>query len=169
MVGYNRTEDEKQNTEVELASANKIRPCRDGQTGGTTQVDAICPKCFKPLANPKVMLEPDRYGRELRKYLGFCPACSIGCETIQFKRGRRWVIHRYQVYAYIGTNIHCQAMGGWTTLNDLPEPAPIVVGPGGDFDNQITPQVGELLGKLRAALEGVCRVIECLMQSKGLK
>jgi len=129
------TEDGKQKTEA----AEEV-----GKIG-----DAVCPLCFQALPNPAILPLADRYGRELRKYLGFCPNCKLGCETIQFRRDGRWVIHRYQIYAYIGTYV--QKTGNWITLNGLPEPAPIVTGPGGDFDRRITPKCGELLARARAS------------------
>ena len=138
-----------------------------GKITGSTQIDCACPACNQVLPYPVVIPLPDRYGRELRKYLGFCPACNIGCETIQFRRDGRWVIHKYQVYLYVTKNVNepCKPTGKWITLNDLPEPALIVTGPGGGFDKQVTP----LLGKLPSALEWVCRTIECLMKHKGIK
>jgi hypothetical protein len=160
--------------------AGKIEPA-PGEPQVT--IDAVCPKCFRPLPGPRMFPEPpgggpDRYGRELRKYLGFCPACNLGCEVIQFHRDGRWVIHRYQHYQIAGSAMHCVADGKWVTINELPEPAPVVVGPGGEFDKQIyplgiTPQAVqtpglELLSKLRKALEGLCQTIECLMRGPGL-
>jgi len=135
-------------------------------------IDAVCPKCFRPLPGPRMFDEPDRCGRELRKYLGFCPACNLGCEVIQFKRDGRWVIHRYQYYPVVDTAMHCVGLGKWVMLNEMPEPAPIVLGPGGEYDKQIYP-VGltpgvELLTKLRKALEALCQTIECLMRGPGL-
>ena len=113
---------------------------------GKITLDAICPLCFRPVDHKMIPVKADRYGREIRSYMGFCRSCQVGCEVVQFRRDDRWVIHRYQLYKYVGQNIHCVGTGQWTTLNELPDPAPIVVGPGGDFDQRITPQVGELLG-----------------------
>jgi hypothetical protein len=120
-------------------------------------VDCICPKCFRPLPGPRLFDEPDRYGRKLRKYLGFCASCNLGCEVIQFHRDERWVIHKYQHYKPIEPAMHYLATGQWITLAEMPEPAPVVTGPGGEFDQQITPKIDsgvvEMLKKLRLALE----------------
>ncbi len=133
--------------------------------------DCICPACYKPMAYPRIEDIADRYGRELRRYFGFCPSCNLGSETIQFKREARWVIHRYQVYAYIGQLTHCQASGKWVTLNELPEPAPVVIGPGGEYDQQIRLTKGDvmMLSTLRKGLEAFATAIECFMRHYGIK
>ena len=133
--------------------------------------DCICPICFKPMAYPRIEAVADRYGREIRQCLGFCTMCHLGSEAIQFKRDGRWVIHKYQVYAYVGEVTHCQAAGKWVMLNQLPEPAPIVTGPGGEFDQQIrlTKDDVLLLGTLRRGLESFGVAIECFMKHFGLK
>lgn len=132
--------------------------------------DCICPVCYKPLANAQIIPQPDRY-RELRRYLGFCGTCHVGSEVIQFKRDGRWVIHKYQVYSYIGQLTHCQASGKWVTLNELPEPAPVVTGPGGEYDQQIrlTKDDVMMLTTLRKGLEAFAAAIECFMTHFGLK
>ncbi|MFA5760770.1 MAG: hypothetical protein WC877_03330 [Dehalococcoidales bacterium] len=92
-----------------------------------TVADAVCPHCFKLLSDPAVIDEDiDSYKRRLRMYLGHCPECSAGFEVIQFQRDQRWVLHRYRDYLQ-------HKAGQWITLNELPLPAPVVTGPGGDY------------------------------------
>jgi len=165
MVGFYRTEDRRQETGDAASKAGEIAALEAGKVQkeqGGTAADAMCPKCFRPVA-AKIFDEPDRYGRKIRKYLGFCEKCNAGCEVIQFLREGRWLIHRYQLYPYAGAM--CYGTGVWFQLNEMPEPAPIVIGPGGEFDKQVWP----LLSKLRTSLEGVCQTIECLMKHKGMK
>jgi hypothetical protein len=134
--------------------------------------DCVCPACYKPMAYPRMDEIADRYGRVMRRYFGFCPICSLGNETVQFKRDGRWVIHKYQVYAYVGQLTHCRATGRWVTLNDLPEPAPVVTGPEGrEYDKQITLTKEDvmLVSALRKALESFAEALGCFMHHFGLK
>ena len=133
--------------------------------------DCVCPICFKPMTGPRIIAQADRYGREIRQCLGFCTVCNLGSETIQFKRDGRWVIHQYQVYAYIGQLTHCQASGRWVTLNALPEPAEVVVGPGGEYDKEIrlTKDDVTMLITLRRGLEAFGQAIERFMKHYRLK
>jgi len=130
--------------------------------GRRTTADCICPKCFRPLPGTRIFPQEDRYGRQIRQYLGFCLDCNLGCEVVQFHRENRWLIHKYQYYKPIGT--HCRGTGEWVTINELPEPAPVVTGPGGEFDKQITPQTIGLLKKLKQTLDEMYQTIECLMR-----
>ena len=133
--------------------------------------DCVCPICFKPMTGPRIIGQADRYGREIRQCLGFCTVCKLGSETIQFKRDERWVIHKYQVYAYVGQLTHCHATGRWVTLNDLPEPAPIVTGPGGEYDKQITLNREDviLLSTLRKGLESFGQAMERFRKRFGIQ
>lgn len=133
--------------------------------------DCVCPLCFKPMANASMMALPDRYGRKIRKYFGFCPACRLGSRSIQFERDGRWIIHQYQIYDYVSEFSHSPPKGKSVTLNDLPEPAPIVTGPGGEYDKQITltKQNVMLLSTLRRGLESFSVALECFMRHFGLK
>ena len=133
--------------------------------------DCVCPACYKPLAYPRIESVADRYGRVMRRYFGFCSSCNLGSETIQFKRDERWVIHKYQVYTYVGQLTHCQASGKWITMNELPEPAPVVIGPGGEYDKQITLTTQDvmLLSTLRRGLECFAAALESFMKHFELK
>jgi hypothetical protein len=133
--------------------------------------DCVCPICFKPTAYPRIEAVADRYGREIRQCLEFCTACKLGSEMVQFKRDGWWVTYKYQVNAYVGELTHCQASGKWVTLNDLPEPAPVVTGPGGEYDKQITltEQDVMLLSTLRRGLESFSVALEWFMRHFGLK
>lgn len=99
-----------------------------------TVQDVVCPKCFKPLVAPTLVNKgTDNYGRQLRTYFGWCFECDLGAEVIQFFRDQRWLIHKYQHYDLIAEYKQCKPSGRWVTLNELPEPAPVITGPGGDF------------------------------------
>lgn len=133
--------------------------------------DIVCPKCFKPMVATQIIPQPDRYGRKIRRYLGFCTGYNLGSEVWQFERDGRWVIHKYQVYAYVGQLTHCQASGKWVTLNDLPEPAPVVTGPGGDYDKQIKLSATDIamLSTLQRGLECAVAALESFMRHFGIK
>lgn len=96
--------------------------------------DAVCPHCFKLLTSPFLADQgKDSYDRELRTYYGWCFDCKLGAMVIQFLRDGRWVIHKYQDYELFDTLNFCRPSGGWVKINEIPEPAPVVTGPGGDF------------------------------------
>jgi len=100
--------------------------------------DVVCPVCFRPTLSAGLKYYDDRYGRNLRRYLGWCRDCLKGFEVIQFARDNRWVIHKYQLYLYgfkTGKSFR-KTISKEQILNDLPEPAPVVTGPGGDYDKQ---------------------------------
>lgn len=126
-----------------------------------TDKDVICPKCFKPLQHPVVTGQgTDRYKREMRTYYGWCFECEQGCLVIQFKREGRWVIHKYRRATLLDGSGQCHLKNNWQVLNELPEPAPVVVGPGGDFDKQITPEVTTILKSLQSIFEKTSEILK---------
>jgi len=143
-----------------------------------TVADAVCPNCFKLMENPTMMPErTDDFDRTLRSYLGWCMQCGLGFEVVQFlredrsqktedrgqKKGR-WIIHKCKVYAIIGED-KCKRLGEEIIFNELPEPAPIVIGPGEDFNQQIEIKQFELMNTLRKTLQSLCQTINCLMKT----
>jgi len=137
-----------------------------------TVKDCICPKCFRLLPSPAVLPSKlDRYGNETREYFGFCFECNIGYQVVQFKQtdmngNVRWALHKYKCYAVVGAQYVTKPMGKWVTFFELPEPkAPVVVGPGGEYDKQITPNISELLVQLENALNSTLKVLRELLKN----
>ncbi len=141
---------------------------RQAETG--TVKDIVCPKCFKPLQYPKVKFKcTDRYGRVTRACFGWCFECKLGFEVIQFAKEDRWFIHKYQVYTPFGPT--CQPTGKWTVIDELPEPAAVVVGPGGDFDKQIDlAKINlDILATLHKTLKAVTQTVGRLLKALRVK
>jgi len=106
-----------------------------------TETGVICPMCFRVIKKFALSSKRDRY-RIIRTYYGWCDECNTGCEVIQFycpntKTG--WLIHRYRLFKILEGNEKPQPVTTWLTMNKLPEPAPVVTGPGGDYDTPFTP------------------------------
>lgn len=104
--------------------------------------DVVCPVHFRPVAHPH-LAKPltDRYGRTLRTYFIWCPQCHAGYEVEQFSRDGRWVIGRYRQYKLFGSSLVTRPAGPWQKLNDMPDPDPVVLGPGGDYDQPVDPKI----------------------------
>jgi len=149
----------------------------------TTIEAVVCPECFVQMPGTKVLpSQTNRYYTEFRTYLGYCSKCNCGYEVVQFKRENqcRWVIHKYQKYPIkqIGSDGNSfvspmkdlspigqyHSSGKWIPLNELPEPAPIVTGPGREYDQGYTPETSELWLNLQKALNVVNVAIECLVR-----
>ncbi|MGD0077058.1 MAG: hypothetical protein ABSB91_00370 [Sedimentisphaerales bacterium] len=114
--------------------------------------DIRCPICFGGLPYPQVIShEIDKHGNKIRTYFGWCFECNCGYAVIQFAKGQHWIIHKYKEYTLSGHLIDvcgmkidkCQPQDEWTILTDLPRPAPIITGPGGDFIKEITPELSQ--------------------------
>ena len=105
---------------------------KEGQVAGMT-----CPKCSGEVPGASLsQLKGDGYGRLTRTCFGWCLACSIGFEVVQFRCEGNWHVHKYRYYAAFVANRPAPERG-WTIVNELPDPAPIVLGPGGDFRQPI--------------------------------
>jgi len=134
-------------------------------------------------------------GYKMRKYCGWCGSCNLGFEVIQFLRttddgrrtadngrqmtddgrqmtdDRRWAIWKYTIYAYKiiddvteeGKSIR---LGEEIILNELPEPAPVVTGPGGDYNQFIEVKQAELLNTMRKTLLSMSEAIKTLLRLK---
>jgi len=115
---------------------------------------AICPGCDEHYMYPSVSNKgPDKYGRELREVSGWCLKCDIGYIVRQFLSEGKWLTYEYRKYIYNQNGGPKTApVGPWMQGYSLPEPAPVIVGPGGDFVKQIDldPEVGKVL---QAALD----------------
>lgn len=143
----------------------------DDQAVGTQTVkDAVCPKCLKHLQSPTVLpAKTDRYDRTTREYLGFCFDCNLGFSVVQFAKDERWLIHKFQIYGYIGKVDSCCPMGKWQVLNELPEPAAVVTGPGGDYVQPFDPKTVELVETVLNALKAAASSIESLLKAAKAK
>ena len=148
----------------------------------TMTIEAIvCPECFIGMPHAKVMPpQTNRYKTEFRTYLGHCSKCNSGFEVVQFKKENHWIINKYQKYPFnqIGSDgnsllrpmgilhkLHtCRPSGKWITLYELPEPAPVIIGPGEEYDQGFTPETSELLGNLQKAFNAVNQAIGCLIR-----
>ncbi len=117
---------------------------------GLTVDGCVCPQCYRPLKAPAVTESPrDRYGIRLRSYAGMCFHCRQGCHVVQFEADGKWLInsylpHRYETGKFIG-------YGDWIEVNPLPEPAPVLNGPGGDYDTVPDPDYDPAI----SAIQGV--------------
>ncbi|MFA5553485.1 MAG: hypothetical protein WDA68_02875 [Phycisphaerae bacterium] len=137
---------------------------KEGQVlNDATIADAVCPHCFKQLTKPLLTDQgKDAWGRVMRTYYGWCFACNIGTMVIQFLRSSRWIIHKYQDYELLDTLNLCRPSGDWVGMNELPEPAPVITGPGGDYKKQHElsgADLKELLSSLQGALNRTLAVI----------
>jgi hypothetical protein len=72
----------------------------------------------------------DRYGLNLRSLLGWCCTCDCGFESVSFWADGEWVIHKYRMRRMSG-------FGRWKVVADLPEPAPVLIGPGHEYDDNL--------------------------------
>lgn len=140
------------------------------QTGQKTVAGIICPMCHKPLAGYAILdNRTDRYGRQLRHYMGWCQHCRIGFEVIQFKAGDKWHVHKHRYYAAISTVGKALPLSSWQVVSELPQPPVVIIGQGGDFDMQFTPEFSGLLEALQKALKSTTQVLEALIKSIRVK
>jgi len=134
-----------------------------------TIADVVCPKCYNSIPYPSMPEQghTDRYGRTIRTYFGWCFKCGLGHQVIQFLQYGKWHIHKYQTYRLV-SNENCKPFGDWIIVNELPEPAPVVLGPGGDYDKQINLDAESinLLHSLKSALANTCNILDKLLMSK---
>ena len=162
---------------------------RDEQTKPAARY--VCPKCFRELMGPAVAGEKNRYGRITRSYFGWCLACDCGFEVIQFKQEgaigngsllsammssdpvtsiqNGWLINRYRLFKKLEGNDKPQPVTAWLTMNSLPVPAPVVTGPGGEYDKPFEPETIDLVETVLAALRATTKTVESLLKLAKLK
>jgi len=153
-----------------MVAINKEKPI--------TVPDAVCPNCWRPIERPIILPEwKDDYGRQFRIYYGYCFGCKLGFEVVQFLRedlrpktkdqGQkgRWVVYKCQTYCYKGEDSECEKIGEFI-LNELPQPAPVVIGPGGDFNEQIEIKHAELLHTIEKSLNLLRQAFHYLLSAK---
>ena len=132
--------------------------------------DVVCPKCYKPLAGATLVDScKDDYGRVLRNYYSWCLKCNQGFEVIQFLKCERWHIHKYRYYTAILKGDGLAPPANWQKVLDLPDPDPVVLGPGGDYRHGcelIAGDVKPLLESLVRAMEATSNVIKHFLQGQ---
>ena len=105
--------------------------------------DIVCPTCGKPPTSASVgRATGGRCGPHRRRYYGWCNGCNRGCEVEQFWAAGSWRIARYRRYEAMGPRQ--TRRGPWVEACRIEPGAPIVVGPGGDYDNAVTPGISDL-------------------------
>lgn len=129
----------------------------------------VCPHCFEPITSYTMygVLE-DRYGRITRNYFGWCDKCQTGYEVCQFDRDNKWHIHKFRYYASIqatGRNLPQQ----WRLVEQLPDAAAVVTGPGGDFDRPTEIKVKQchkcqLKSELKETTNKLCQVLHLIYE-----
>jgi len=145
-----------------------IEYAKDNQTQTKTVKAVICPKCFKSLPGSSIIgPKIDRYDRMVRIYFGWCIHCRVGCEVVQFYKDQLWHINKYRLYGVVAKQVHCKPIGEWTTVNQLPQPAAVVTGPGGQYDKQIDLNTAyfNLLRALQNALKSTTVILEQLLKT----
>ena len=141
---------------------------KDADTNIYTVADAVCPVCFELLTVPSFLpIDHTRYTPELRRYFGWCFGCKRGFCVIQFKRGDRWVIHKYQAYVQTGKEkTEHKPLGPWKILNELPDPPLVLTGPGGDFDTEMQIKAA---GIARTALDAIAKAVDAIRNLLGVR
>ncbi|MHC4620356.1 MAG: hypothetical protein ACYTEQ_21615 [Planctomycetota bacterium] len=105
-----------------------------------------------------------------RHYFGWCGRCDCGFEVVQFKDGEHWRIHKYRYYTVVKGIDGALPSSKWQVAYEMPKPAPVVLGPGGDYDQPVELSAGHinLLESLRKALHGTQKILDELLRlAKG--
>lgn len=110
--------------------------------------DVVCPLCFKPAKYPVVLeARTNRYGLTTRAYFGHCRQCNQTVHVEQFLAGDKWHIHRWRSHVQSLPGSDADIYTVWHTVEPLPDPAaPVVTGPGGDYDAHHTLDASVLAG-----------------------
>ena len=146
-----------------------LRMVKDAKEQGEIKVtekdNLLCPVCFKPLLGYSVFgVRTDEYGRVYRNYMGWCNHCSIGFEVVQFLDDDSWVLYSYRYYAAVLPDNKPKPSPKWALIKELPEPAPVVTGEGGEYNLPYEPKTVELVQTVLSALKATTTVVECLLR-----
>jgi len=143
---------------VEYAKNNQIETPADTQP--RTVTDVVCPVCFKPLPYPQVLMEgiDNETGLTVRTYFGWCFECNRGFAVVQFKRGERWVIYKYQEYYNFVVGVKRDT--DWIVLNEPPRPPK-------QKDEKTVEVLKNMLDSLRSICEGVQVMLNDLADKRG--
>lgn len=155
---------------VQKADHNEATHAQDmmAETTASLTLDGcVCSQCYKPLKAPVVTdAGTNRYGIRLRSYNGFCFHCRRGCIVVQFHQDDKWLIHsfmplRYESGKFAGIGPDC------IIVNPLPEPPPVLTGPGGDYVKVPDPACDPALAAVQGAASGLMQLTHAI--SKLLK
>jgi len=128
----------------------------------------VCPVCYEHAEYPtQIDKGTDDYGRKLRSYFGWCFKCDRGFEVIQFEKDGRWFINRYREAVRLEAGGELKLSGNWATVAELPQPAPVVIGSGGQYNRHIEPQTVEACKAVLGALKACANTIELLLKAVG--
>ncbi len=129
--------------------------------------DVVCPVCFHSLEHAALEAQySDRYGRKKRKYYGWCLECNRWCEVEQFERAGRWLIHTFREGGSDRERISTMGVP-WQQLNEMPEPPPVVVGPGGDYTQGSEPKPSRIFGDIADRCLKLARAAEACRAASG--
>jgi len=126
----------------------------EGKVDGRKVDGAICPGCDEHCCYPNVRVIDDKYGRQLREVSGWCIGCDVGYIVRQFLNDDgKWLTYEYRKYIHnMNGGPKMSPVGPWVKGYSLPDPAPVVTEPGGDYVKQV--ELDEGLNKaLRTALD----------------
>lgn len=90
--------------------------------------------------------------------MGGCLNCLRRYVVVEFLQDGKWLIHKYRYSEVLAAK---KPPGDWIILNELPEAPPVVVGPGGEYEEQIDFGQVEVLKSLQNTLG---KTIELLRQ-----
>lgn len=139
-------------------------PASAGITPAPIRQRPACPNCYCRLGEGRVSTTipiRDRYGRTTRQSYIWCENCRQGYELIEFLAGDTYKPCKWRYIYYLKDN--------WIQVQSLPEPAPVVTGPGGDYDRSIEPDVNGILGNIKDILHSAAESIGCLLDYKNAK
>lgn len=128
----------------------------------------VCPVCYEHFQYPSVMNSvTDDYGRKIRTFYGWCFKCKRGFEVIQFERDEKWFIYKYRRSIERAGSEKIQLCNKWLKVSELPEPAPIVTGPGGEYNRQYIPISSAVLRSAYIAAQSLAQAFEELLKQNG--
>jgi hypothetical protein len=128
--------------------------------------EVVCPQCYHLLSNPAIIdVVADGYSRTIRRYFGWCFKCNNGFEVFQFQQNEHWKFHKYRTYRYVGNIPHYIPSGNYIEVQALPEPAPVVLGPGGKYNQSydLDTETCKLFHTLKATLTSTLDIIDKLL------
>jgi len=136
---------------------------------------ANCPGCDGHYYYPTVESKGDKFGRPLREVTGWCQQCGVGYVVRQFKKNdSMWLTYQYRKYIYRSGQGRVY-VGPWSNGYRLPDPAPVVTGPGGDYVKQteIDPDLKEVLKKsvhiLKSTAESIVELMDIAKKRRKAK
>ncbi len=132
---------------------------------GRAVVTTACPACGIMFAGRKEQpVKADRYGRVIQETYAWCVSCKRGYNFVSFEENGRWTIHKYVTY------IESEAAGktipvATVDLSPLPKVAPVIFGPGGDYDvpMDIRTAANEQIAQAARILNSLGKIMTTLM------